>query len=93
MSEPTDPLAEVVTLLQPAARYTKYVQGSGAWRVQRSRPELAFYCAVLDGSCRLEPAAGPAILLEAGDFVLAPALHGFALTSLHTNDEIGRAHV
>lgn len=86
MSEPTDPLAEVVTLLQPAARYTKYVQGSGAWRVQRSRPELAFYCAVLEGSCRLEPAASPAILLEAGDFVLAPALHGFALTSLHTND-------
>jgi AraC-like DNA-binding protein len=84
----TDPLAEVVGLLRPAARYTKYVQGAGGWRVQRSRPELAFYCAVLEGSCRILrawPGVGPGdegIVLHAGDFFLAPAMQGFTLASM-----------
>lgn len=84
----TDPLAEVVSLLQPAARYTKYVQGAGSWRVQRSLSELAFYCAVLEGSCRILrewPGDAPeeaCIVLHAGDFFLAPALHGFTLASM-----------
>lgn len=95
MSEPTltDPLAEVVSLLQPAARYTKYVQGAGGWRVQRSRPELAFYCAVLEGSCRILHADAGAmteetcIVLHAGDFFLAPALQGFTLASMDDCDD------
>jgi len=81
MSEINDPLTEVVTLLQPAARYTKYVQGAGGWRVRRSRPELAFYCAVLEGTCRILHEDGRQISVNAGDFVLAPALEGFALAS------------
>ena len=31
-----DPLAEVVTLLRPAARFSKHVVGAGSWRVRRS---------------------------------------------------------
>ncbi len=81
MSDLNDPLTEVVTLLQPAARYTKYVQGAGGWRVRRSRPELAFYCAVLEGTCRILHDDGREMTLDAGDFVLAPALQGFALVS------------
>ncbi|MFX5734558.1 cupin domain-containing protein, partial [Acinetobacter baumannii] len=79
-------------LLQPAARYTKYVQGAGGWRVQRSRPELAFYCAVLEGSCRILRADAGAmteetcIVLHAGDFFLAPALQGFTLASMDDCD-------
>ena len=29
-----DPLAEVVTLLQPGARFSKLVLGAGPWRIQ-----------------------------------------------------------
>jgi hypothetical protein len=31
-----DPLAEVVTLLQPQARFSKVVSAAGSWRVRRS---------------------------------------------------------
>ena len=88
-----DPLAEVVSLLQPAPRYTKYVQGAGRWRVQRSRPDLAFYCAVLEGSCRLlrdAPGTVPeeaCIVLHAGDFFLAPALQGFNVASMEDSED------
>ncbi|MBG7617999.1 AraC family transcriptional regulator [Herbaspirillum sp. AP02] len=86
MSDSIDPLAEVVTLLQPAARYTKYVQGAGGWRVRRSRSDLAFYCTVIEGSCRILRDDGDDIVLEAGDFVLAPALEGFTLSSMQDSD-------
>lgn len=88
-----DPLAEVVSLLQPVARHTKYVQGAGGWRVRRSRSELAFYCAVLEGSCRIlaETQDGDPlkddIVLQAGDFFLAPALQGFTVASMEDCDE------
>ena len=32
----TDPLAEVVTLLQPAAGLAKVVGGAGRWRLRRT---------------------------------------------------------
>ena len=44
-----DPLAEVVTLLQPSASLSKIVSGAGAWRVQRSVHGQPFYCAILQG--------------------------------------------
>ena len=31
-----DPLAEVVTLLQPGARFSKLVLGASPWRISRS---------------------------------------------------------
>ncbi|MBB2697110.1 UNVERIFIED_ORG: hypothetical protein GGD59_000413 [Rhizobium esperanzae] len=38
----SDPLAEMVTLLQPAARYSKFVSGAGTWRVEaRKRASLS----------------------------------------------------
>ncbi|MEO5933592.1 MAG: AraC family transcriptional regulator, partial [Duganella sp.] len=48
-----DPLAEVVSLLQPRARYSKVVEGAGAWRVRRAESGQPFYCVVLDGACLL----------------------------------------
>lgn len=77
-----DPLAEVVTLLQPSARYAKLVGGRGAWRVRRSEAGQPVYCAVLDGACRLTVEGRQAIVLEAGDFPLIPAAHEFATSSL-----------
>lgn len=77
-----DPLAEVVTLLQPSASLSKIVSGAGAWRVQRSVHGQPFYCAILQGASRLSAAGHSPITLQAGDFVLIPAAYDFEMMSL-----------
>ena len=77
-----DPLAEVVTLLQPGASFSKIVSGAGPWRVRRSEAGRPFYCVILDGSCRLAVDGREPITLQAGDFVLIPSAYGFAMSSL-----------
>jgi len=76
-----DPLAEIVTLLQPAARFSKVVVGAGRWRVRREEVGQPFYCVVIDGSCRLKVDDDAPIMLHAGDFVLIPAAQNFTMTS------------
>ena len=82
-----DPLAEVVTLLQPAARFSKQVVGAGPWRIRRADAGQPFYCAVLEGSCRLALDGCESIVLQAGDFVLVPAAFGVAMSSLEPPNE------
>ena len=77
-----DPLAQVVALLQPAARFSKLVVGAGAWHVRRDDVDQPFYCAVLEGGCRIAAHGREPIELVAGDFVLLPAADGLALSSL-----------
>ncbi|WP_411884374.1 AraC family transcriptional regulator [Polaromonas sp. YR568] len=77
-----DPLAEVVSLLQPAARFAKQVVGAGAWRIRRSDAGQPFYCVVLEGGCRLALGKDEPVELQAGDFVLIPAAFGIAMSSL-----------
>ncbi|WP_455912907.1 AraC family transcriptional regulator [Pseudomonas syringae] len=77
-----DPLAEVVTLLQPSASLSKIVNGAGAWRVQRSVHGQPFYCAILQGESRLSVAGQLPMTLQAGDFVLIPAAYDFEMMSL-----------
>lgn len=78
----TDPLAEVVTLLQPSASFSKLVAGAGAWRVTRAEAGRPFYAAVLEGACRFEVDDRPPIVAEKGDFMLIPSVNNFASTSL-----------
>ncbi len=77
-----DPLAEVVALLQPGARFSKAVVGAGAWHIRRSDAGQPFYCVVLEGGCRLVVDTHEAIELRSGDFILVPAAHGVAMSSL-----------
>jgi AraC-like DNA-binding protein len=77
-----DPLAEVVSLLQPTARFAKQVVGAGAWRIRRSDAGQPFYCVVLEGGCRLALGKDEPVELQAGDFVLIPAAFGIAMSSL-----------
>lgn len=77
-----DPLAEVVTLLQPQAQFSKVVSGAGQWRVRRSQTGQPFYCVILDGSCCLEVHGHKQIQLQQGDFVLIPAAYCFTMCSL-----------
>lgn len=79
-----DPLAEVVSLLQPTAPFSKRVIASAPWAVRRTdgRP---FYLVVLEGSCHLtvdSPAHSDTITLCAGDFALIPGARAFATSSV-----------
>src|SRR5689334_6725508 len=77
-----DPLAEIVTLLQPAARFSKLVECAGAWRIRREATGEPFYCAILEGACRVRFGDDPPFILEAGDFVLVPAMRELVNESL-----------
>lgn len=77
-----DPLAEVVTLLQPGARFSKLVLGGGPWRIHRSDAGEPFYCVVLEGGCRIAVGGHESIELLAGDFALIPMAHGITVSSL-----------
>lgn len=77
-----DPLAQIVTLLQPGAPFSKRVSGAGRWLVRRSEHGRPYYCAILEGACRFTSDAGEATVLEAGDFVLAPSAGRFVMSGL-----------
>lgn len=77
-----DPLAEVVSLLQPSVRVAKLASGSGRWRVCRSDLGNPFYCLVLEGESRLCVESNERMVLRAGDFVLIPAAFNFTMSSL-----------
>ncbi len=77
-----DPLAEIVTLLQPSAPFSKVVSGAGPWRVRRSEAGRPFYCVILEGSCRLAVHGHAPITLQVGDFVLIPSAYDFTVSSL-----------
>jgi AraC-like DNA-binding protein len=77
-----DPLAEVVTLLQPGASFSKIVSGAGHWNVRRAKLGQPFYCVILEGSCRLAADGHEPILLHAGDFVLIPSTRVFTMSGL-----------
>jgi AraC-like DNA-binding protein len=77
-----DPLAEVVTLLQPGAPFSKLVSARGPWRVRRSAAGEVFYCLILDGVCRLAAAGHEPIALQKGDFALVPSAYDFTASSL-----------
>lgn len=68
-----DPLAEIVTLLQPSASYSKLVEYAGRWRIQREIGGKPVFFAVLEGECRVLSAGRPPVIARQGDFVLSPA--------------------
>lgn len=77
-----DPLAEIVTLLQPGAPFSKVVSGAGPWRVRRTEAGRPFYCVILDGSCCVVVDGHRPLTLQGGDFVLIPSANGFTMSSL-----------
>jgi AraC-like DNA-binding protein len=77
----TDPLAQIVSLLQPDLSYSKFIEGAGAWRVRRSDQGRPFFCALLEGSIRLEVPGREPFIVQQGDFVLIPAAYDFAASS------------
>ena len=76
----TDPLSEVIALLQPRAVFSRRISGAGRWGVRYSAFGQPSFCAVLEGRCRLTVDGHGPLTLEAGDFVLLPATPGFTMS-------------
>ena len=76
----SDPLSEVIALLQPRAVFAKRISGAGRWGVRYPEYGEPSFCTVLEGSCRLAVDGHPEITLAAGDFVLLPATPGFTMS-------------
>lgn len=77
-----DPLAEIVTLLQPSASFSKLVEYAGRWRIRRDVEGKPVYFAVLEGECRVIAANQPPIIVRAGDFVLSPSTNDQTIESV-----------
>lgn len=77
----SDPLAQIVALLQPDLSFSKYIEGVGAWRVRRAEQGRPFFCALLEGDIRLELPGQPLLTIRQSDFVLIPAAFDFASSS------------
>lgn len=88
-----DPLAEVVSMLQPSARSSKLASGAGRWIVRRADAGRPFYCTVLEGSCRLSVEGNEPMTLERGDFVLIPAAFNFEVSSRKPPRDKHASHV
>ena len=76
----TDPLAQVIQLLQPRAVVSKGISGAGRWAVRYSAFGHPGFCAVTSGRCRIAVEGEEPITLEAGDFVLLPATPAFTMS-------------
>lgn len=77
----TDPLAEIVSLLQPSLLFSKTVVGAGSWRVAPPDSGQPFYGVILEGACRLSVAGRGPIHGEAGNFVLIPVADRLQVSS------------
>lgn len=76
----SDPLSEVIKLLQPQAVFAKRISGAGRWGVRYSEFGHPSFCAVLEGRCRLAVDGAAPLIMEAGDFLLLPATPGFTMS-------------
>jgi AraC-like DNA-binding protein len=79
----SDPLSQLITLLQPRAVFSKRISGAGRWAVRYTAFGQPSFCAVLEGSCRLAVDGEAPITLQAGDFVLMPTTPGFTQSGFH----------
>ncbi|MDP2780428.1 AraC family transcriptional regulator [Devosia sp.] len=76
-----DPLAEIVSMLQPSLPFSKAASGSGNWRVDGAGDGSPFFAVILEGSTRLSINGQPDVDLQENDFVLIPAAYRFTMSS------------
>lgn len=77
-----DPLSEVISLLRPQAPSTKLAEASGPFRLRRDDVNDVFYCMLLCGRACLGVDGKTPLVLNAGDFVLVPAVGTLTVSSL-----------
>lgn len=77
----SDPLTQVVQLLQPRAVFANLISGKGAWAVRFAEYGRPSFCIMLAGQCRLAVDGHEPVTFAAGDFVLLPATPAFTIAS------------
>ena len=77
----SDPLSDIILLLQPRAVFSKVISGAGEWAVRYREYGHPSFCAVLEGSCVLEVEGEAPFTMEQDDFILLPATPGFTMSS------------
>ncbi|KWS06129.1 Transcriptional regulator, AraC family [Lysobacter capsici AZ78] len=77
----SDPLTEVVRLLQPRAVFANLISGKGNWAVRYARYGRPGFCIVLEGGALLAVDGHAPIAIAAGDFVLLPTTPAFTMSS------------
>lgn len=77
----TDPMTELVKLLQPRAVFANLISGKGDYAVRYSEYGQPSFCIMLSGSCLLAVDGCEQLTLNAGDFVLLPATPPFTISS------------
>jgi len=77
----SDPLSELVRLLQPRAVFANVISGKGQWAVRYTAYGRPSFCIVLEGGALLDVEGQPPIQIRAGDFVLLPTTPPFTLSS------------
>jgi AraC-like DNA-binding protein len=82
-----DPLAEIVSMLQPSMPFSKAASGSGNWRVDGAGDGSPFFAVILEGSTLLSINGQPDVELKENDFVLIPAAYRFTMTSTQDDQE------
>jgi len=78
----SDPLTEVVRLLQPRAVFANLISGKGLWAVRYAEYGQPSFCIMLEGMCLLAVDGCEPVTLSAGDFVLLPTTPPFTISSL-----------
>ncbi|MNR88993.1 putative response regulatory protein [compost metagenome] len=82
-----DPLSSVVGFLQPKMAYSKIVTGAGRWGLRGEFDDAPlFCCVVLEGKMRYT-VDDSELIVEAGDFLLIPAMSEFSVTSFELPSE------
>jgi AraC-like DNA-binding protein len=76
----SDPLSEIIALLEPSAVFSKRISGAGRWAVRYEAFGQPSFSAVLEGSCQLMVDGHPKLTLQTGDFVLLPTTPGFVMS-------------
>lgn len=77
----TDPMTEVVKLLQPRAVFANLISGKGDYAVRYAEYGQPSFCIMLAGSCLLAVDGHERLTLNAGDFVLLPSTPPFTISS------------
>lgn len=77
----SDPLTDIVQLLDPSADFSKVVEASGPWLVRRSEKGRPFFCVVLGGASRLEVDGVAQKDLQPGDFLMIPEAQDFSMSA------------
>jgi AraC-like DNA-binding protein len=84
----SDPLTDVVTLLQPTMSYSKMAGAAGRWGVRSPEGGDPVFFVMLHGAARLLVDGIEPLVVEQGDFVLIPSTLRFTMTSLdHPNPD------